>query len=43
MLAQLFMGAYGSAESKVKHFAKAGVAVAKSPAQIPKILADRTR
>jgi succinyl-CoA synthetase alpha subunit len=39
----IIYGSYGSAESKVTHFAKAGVAVAKSPAQIPKILADRTR
>jgi succinyl-CoA synthetase alpha subunit len=38
----IIYGSYGSAESKVKHFAKAGVAVAKSPAQIPKMLANRT-
>jgi succinyl-CoA synthetase alpha subunit len=34
-------GSYGSAESKFLKFEKAGVAVAKSPAEVPRLLAQR--
>ncbi len=36
-------GNYGSAESKISNYAKAGVPVAKRPAQVPELLADRLR
>jgi succinyl-CoA synthetase alpha subunit len=36
-------GNYGSAESKISHYAKAGVPVAKRPAEVPELLADRLR
>ena len=36
-------GEYGSAESKVANFAKANVPVAKRPAEVPELLADKLR
>ncbi|HKX81033.1 MAG TPA: succinate--CoA ligase subunit alpha [Nitrososphaera sp.] len=36
-------GTYGSAESKVSNYAKAGVPVAKRPAEVPDLLAERLR
>jgi succinyl-CoA synthetase alpha subunit len=36
-------GNYGSAESKISNYAKAGVPVAKRPAEVPELLADRLR
>jgi succinyl-CoA synthetase alpha subunit len=36
-------GSYGSAESKVSNYAKANVAVAKRPAEVPELLAKRLR
>ena len=39
----IIYGNYGSAESKVANFAKAGIPVAKSPPEIPKLLAKKLR
>ncbi|HEY8139986.1 MAG TPA: succinate--CoA ligase subunit alpha [Nitrososphaera sp.] len=36
-------GNYGSAESKISNYSKAGVPVAKRPAEVPELLADRLR
>ncbi len=36
-------GNYGSAESKVENYAKAGVPVAKRPAEVPELLAQKMR
>jgi len=39
----IIYGNYGSAESKVTNFAKAGVPVAKRPSDIPELLAEKLR
>jgi len=39
----IIYGNYGSAESKVTNFAKAGVPVAKRPSDIPELLAEKSR
>ena len=36
-------GNYGSAESKISNYSRAGVPVAKRPAEVPELLADRLR
>jgi len=36
-------GNYGSAESKVTNYAKAGVPVAKRPAEVPELLTKKLR